>query len=215
MRITILCVFLWFSANVIFAQKKVSKIFELTSKEIVINTNGLDNLKLENSKTNNVEIILVAESYDDQLIEIKENSEEIIINFHFEGTETREVIFRKFITKRLQRADAVIKIPENKKISIVGQNIDIQSQNIKNELEVFIENGIVTLNKIKKNTKVKLYSGNVYAYSSELNLEILSNLGKIKIDDKMHKKKYRLDKKTNSKKLLISSIKANIFLTNN
>lgn len=207
--------FLLLLSNTLFSQKKVSKIFELTSKEIVINSIGLDNLKLENSENNFVEVTLVAESYDDQLIIVDENEQEILIKFHFEGTETREVIFRKFITKRLQRAEALVKIPKNIKVIITGQNVDIQSKNILNRLEVLIENGIIKLNSLKKDVTVKLYAGNVYANSKESDLDITSNLGKIKVDDKIYKEKFKRDKKSNSKKLLISSIKANIFLTNN
>ena len=207
--------FLLLLSNTLFSQKKVSKIFELTSKEIVINSIGLDNLKLENSENNFVEVTLLAESYDDQLIIIDENEQESLIKFHFEGTQTREVVFRKFITKRLQRAEAVVKIPKNVKVIITGQNVDIQSNNILNKLEVLIENGIIKLNSLKKDATVKLYAGNVYANSKESDLDISSNLGKIKVDDKIYKEKFKRDKKSNTIKLLISSVKANIFLTNN
>lgn len=215
MRIFALYILLFLVSVKAFSQKKLSKIFELTSNEIVLNTAGLDNIKVENSNNNNVEIILTAESYNDQLISVKENTEEANISFYFEGTETREVVFRKFITKRLQRAEATVKIPKNTKVTIVGQNVDIESNSIKNPIEIYIDNGIVKLNTIKENSTVKLYSGNIYVKYKDFNVNIKSSLGKIKIDDKVYKKKFVKNVKSNNKLLLISSIKANIVLTNN
>ena len=195
-----------------FSQKKVSKRFELQTKEIAIQTNGLDNLVIENSNSKFVEVILFAESYDDQLIKIKEKEPETRISFYFEGSETREVIFRKFITKRLQRAEAIIKIPKNKAVSIYGQNVDIQSKNCSNTLSIFIENGIVKLNKIQKNTIVKLYAGNVFASSKNFNLNVKTNLGKLRVNDKSYKESFIKQSNSTLKELKIESIKANIFL---
>lgn len=195
------------------SQKKIVKKFETETKEIHIYTAGLDDVVLENSSTNFIEIDLVAESYDHQTIEIKEDKTEVNVNFYFEGTETREVIFRKFITKRLQRASAIVKIPKGKKVTVFGENIDIQAKDLRNELSIYIDNGIVKLNQIQAETNLKLYSGNVYASTKNTNLVIKSNKGKIKVDDKYYQTKHQFNLKKNIKKLKITSIKANIYLT--
>ena len=196
----------------IFSQKKVSKIFQTTSNEINIYTAGLDNLVLENSTSDFVEVYLVAESYDSQLIKIEDKNKQVNIKFDFEGTETREVIFRKYITKRLQRANAVVKVPKGKKVFIFGENIDIESKNHQNELAIYIENGIVKLNKIGANTILKLYSGNVYAAAKNINIYVKSSLGKIEVDDKIYKKEFIQNFENHQHKLKIITSKGNVFL---
>ena len=202
--------FLCFSVS--FSQKKVMKKFQTAADEITVYTAGLDNLVLENSTSEFIEVFLYAESYDDQLIKIEEKSKELFIKFHFEGTETREVVFRKFITKRLQRANAIVKIPTGKKVYIFGENVDIESKSHQNELAIYIENGIVKLNKIEAKTILKLYSGNVYATVTNTNLEINSKDGKIKFDDVFYEKKYQQKSEKNELQLSIISMKGNVFL---
>ncbi len=203
--------FLFFSVS--FSQKKVMKKFQTAADEITIYTAGLDNLVLENSTSEFIEVFLYAESYDDQLIKIEEKNKELFIKFHFEGTETREVVFRKFITKRLQRANAIVKIPTGKKVFIFGENVDIESKNHQNELAIYIENGIIKLHEIAANTTLKLYSGNVYATVKNTNLEINSKDGKIKVDDVFYEKTHENKLLENTKSFSITSLKANIFLT--
>lgn len=196
-----------------FSQKKVSKTFETSSKEINVFTAGLDNLIIENTTSNFIEVILTADSYDEQLIDIKNKTKEVNIRFSFKGAETREVIFRKYITRRLQRANAVIKIPANKIVYIFGENVDVETKSIQNDLAIFIENGIVKLNNIKAKTTLKLYSGNVYATLKNTIVDVKSANGKIKVNDYEKQKEYKKRPKFISNQLTISSIKANLFLT--
>jgi len=201
-------------SNLLFSQKKVVKKLQTTANEITIYTAGLDNLVLENSDSGFLEVYLYAEDYDDQLIKIANTNKEVKINFEFKGTQTREVVFRKFITKRLQRANAVVKIPKGKKVFIFGENVDIESKNHQNELAIYIENGIVKLNEIEANTILKLYSGNVYASVKNTNLELSSKDGKIKVDDILYHKNHQKKLIENIKEFKVSTLKANIFLTN-
>lgn len=207
------CLFLLLFSTIILSQKKIYKTYETNLKELNINSSGLDDLILINSDSKFVKVYLEAEEYDEQLIKFDEKNESLEISFYFEGRETREVIFRKYITKRLQRANAIIEIPENMKVSVFGENVDIESKNLKSELLISIDNGIVKLNTILKNTSVKLYAGNVYGNKQNNNISVLSNLGKIEIDGAQFVKKFRSDKNSSINKLLIESIKANIFLT--
>jgi hypothetical protein len=201
------------SQTLCFSQKKVLKKLQTNADEINIYTKGLDNIILENSSTGFLEIALQAESYDDQLIKIEQQPSKINVKFDFEGTQTREVIFRKFITKRLQRASAIVKIPKNKKVYIFGENVDIESVNYNNDLAIYIDNGIVKLNTIQSNVILKLYSGNVYAKVKSANINVISNTGKIEIDDVLYQKKYNKVIESKLKEVSITSIKANIFLT--
>ncbi len=212
MRKFFLFIFITFQ-TLCFSQKKVLKKLQTNADEINIYTKGLDNIILENSTTGFLEVALQAESYDDQLIKIEQQPKKINVGFDFEGTETREVIFRKFITKRLQRASAIVKIPKNKKVYIFGENVDIESVNYNNDLAIYIDNGIVKLNTVESNVILKLYSGNVYAKVKSTNIDVISNTGKIEIDDVLYKKKYNKVIESNLKEVSITSIKANIFLT--
>lgn len=212
MRKFFLFIFITFQ-TLCFSQKKVLKKLQTNADEINIYTKGLDNIILENSTTGFLEVALQAESYDDQLIKIEQQPKKINVGFDFEGTETREVIFRKFITKRLQRAFAIVKIPKNKKVYIFGENVDIESVNYNNDLAIYIDNGIVKLNTVQSNVILKLYSGNVYAKVKSTNIDVISNTGKIEIDDVLYQKKYNKVIESNLKEVSITSIKANIFLT--
>lgn len=211
MRIGFVSFFLLISITS-FSQKKVSKIFETTSKEINIYTAGLDNLVVQDSNSDFVEVYLIAESYDEQLIKVENTDKTVTIKFDFEGTETREVVFRKFITKRLQRANAVVKIPKNKMVYIFGDNVDIESKSIQNNLAIYIENGIIKLNNINADVTLKLYSGNVYASTKNTMVDVVSNIGKIKVSDVLQEGNYKKTPKNSKSKLEIATIKANIFI---
>lgn len=206
--------FFLINSVVLFAQKKVSKQFQTLTNEVNIYTAGLDNLVIENSNSEFVEVYLYAESYDNQLIKIEEDTKEVNIKFAFEGAETREVIFRKFITKRLQRANAIVKVPKGKKVFVFGENIDLESKNFTDDLAIYIENGIVKLNKIKANTTLNLYSGNVYASIKNSNIDVNSGTGEIKVDSIFYRKKYQKVSLKNKNDFKVLTIKANIFLTN-
>ncbi len=195
-----------------FSQKKVVVKFESKLTDISIFTEGLDDFVLENSTSGFIEIILFAENSNQQHILFEEKNNEIQIAFKLDKIQEKEIIFRKFITERLQRANAIIKIPNGKTVIIFGDNIDVETKNFKNDLEIYIENGIVKLNTIQANTNIKLYSGNVYAIHKDLNIDVISRAGKIKIDSILYDKKYQKKSKEYSKRLKIISIKANIFL---
>lgn len=195
-----------------FSQKKVLKKFQTDLNQLEISTLGLDHLMLQNSNSDFIEITLLAEDYDDQIIKTENINNVVTINFEFKGTETREVIFRKFITRRLQRANAIIKIPKGKKVTAFGENIDIESKNCKNDLAIYIDNGIIKLNTVKENTAVKLYSGNVYANIKNTNISVISTKGKIKIDENFVNEKYQKNKVNFKNTFQVNSIKANIFL---
>lgn len=213
MKKKIALIFLIILPSLIFSQKKVSKIFDTSSKEINIYTAGLDNIILENSSSNFVEVLLDAESYDKQLIDIEDSNNIVNIKFEFEGTETREVIFRKFIIKRLQRASAIVKVPKDKKVYIFGENVDITAKDVKSKVSIYIDNGIVKLNEIKSKTIVKLYSGNLYASIKNANIKAITKTGIIQVDSVNYTKKIQKYFNENSTELSIETIKANIFLT--
>lgn len=195
-----------------FSQKKAVKNFTAESNKVIIDTEGLDDFVLENSTSNFIEVILYAENPNKQHILIDTKTYETNIAFKLPIPLEKEIIFRKFITERLERAKAVIRIPINKQVIIFGDNIDVMSKSCKNNLEIYLENGIVKFNGVHGNVLLKLYSGNVYASLKKSTINIVSNYGTIKVDEETYQKKYANSLKTHTLNFTANSLKANFFI---
>ena len=196
-----------------FSQKKIIKKVTSTTKEIAIFTKGLDDLVLENSTSEFIEILLYAEDPNKQHIVIQEKSIKTDIKFKIPVFKSEEAVFRKYITKRLKRASVIIKIPKNKEVSIFGEHINISSKSYNGNLTVLIEKGIVKLDTIQQNVVLKMYEGNLFGVLKQSNLTITSKIGKIKIDTVFYKKKYEENRMDTGKEISITTLKGNIFLT--
>jgi hypothetical protein len=196
-----------------FSQKKIIKKFTTNTKEIAIFTKGLDDLVLENSTSEFIEILLYAEDPNKQHIVIEEKSTETDIKFKIPVFKSEDAVFRKYITKRLKRASVTIKIPKKKEVSIFGEHINISSKSYNGNLNVLIEKGIVKLDTIQQNLVLKMYEGNLFGVLKKSNLTIASKIGKIKIDAVFYKKKYKENRMDTSKEIAITTLKGNIFLT--
>ena len=196
-----------------FSQKKIIKKLTTNTKEIAIFTKGLDDLVLENSTSEFIEILLYAEDTNKQHIVIEEKSTKTDIKFKIPVFKSEDAVFRKFITKRLKRASVTIKIPKNKEVSIFGEHINISSKSYNGNLNVLIEKGIVKLDTIQQNMVLKMYEGNLFGVLKQSNLTIASKIGKIKIDAVFYKKKYKENRMDTDKEISITTLKGNIFLT--
>ena len=196
-----------------FSQKKIIKKFTTNIKEIAIFTKGLDDLVLENSTSEFIEILLYAEDPNKQHIVIEEKSTKTDIKFKIPVFKSEDAVFRKYITKRLKRASVTIKIPKNKEVSIFGEHINISSKSYNGNLTVLIEKGIVKLDTIQQNAVLKMYEGNLFGVLKQSNLTITSKIGKIKIDTVFYKKKYEENRMDTGKEISITTLKGNIFLT--
>ena len=196
-----------------FSQKKIIKKLTTNTKEIAIFTKGLDDLVLENSTSEFIEILLYAEDPNKQHIVIEEKSTKTDIKFKIPVFKSEDAVFRKYITKRLKRASVTIKIPKNKEVSIFGEHINISSKSYNGNLNVLIEKGIVKLDTIQQNLVLKMYEGNLFGVLKKSNLTIASKIGKIKIDAVFYKKKYEENRTYTSKEIAITTLKGNIFLT--
>lgn len=196
-----------------FSQKKVVKDIETSQKEIEISTVGLDDLVLENSNSKFVEVILFAENMHEQEIIINEENDKVSIQFQLDSLIIEETVFRKFITKRLQRAYAIVKIPKGKNLTIYGENHSIESKNFWGDLTIYIEKGIVKLNTIQSNTVVKMYAGTIYATAKNKNITLHSNIGNITVDNVIYQKDFQKKISDTSQLLSINTIKGIIFIS--
>ncbi|ARV15449.1 hypothetical protein [Polaribacter sp. SA4-12] len=200
-------------STAILSQKKVVKKFETQSKEIEISTLGLDDFVIENSASNFIEITLFAENIEEQHILYKEEFNLVKIQFEIPDNKIEDRVFRKFITKRLHRASAIIKVPKNKVIAVFGDEINVESKSYKGDLKIFIENGILKLHTIYANLQVKMYTGNLYAKLNNGKIDVVSKTGKIKINGILVEKLDQKKEEKLEKEISIHSLNANIFLT--
>ncbi|WP_218598140.1 hypothetical protein [Polaribacter sp. NJDZ03] len=211
-QLKIVFFFLLISAPVL-SQKKVVKKFETQLKAIEISTHGLDSFVIENSESNFVEVYLIAENIAEQHIIYKEEFNTLKIQFEIPESLPADKVFRKFITERLQRASVVLKIPSNKEVTVFGDEINIEAKSYKGGLNIFIEKGILKLHTIFANLEVRMYAGSLYATLNNTNINVVSKAGKLKINDVLVDKTYQKRVEKSDKKVLVNSIKANIFLT--
>ena len=208
----LLVFFLCFS-TLLFSQKKAIKKFTTTAKKLHISTKGLDELVLENSNSEFIEILLYAENPNKQHIIVEEKNSEIEIRFKIPVFKSEEAVFRKYITKRLKRARATVKLPKNIELTVYGESIHITSKSYDGDIRIFIENGMVRLDTIQQNLALKMYAGNLYGVLKKTNLKIISKVGEIQVDAVSHLKNYQEKEISTLKEVSIITIKGNIFLT--
>lgn len=203
-----------FTSLTFLAQEKLIKKSTFQSKEVEIITDGLDDIVIENSLKNQIEVALLDENPNTHTIFIEEQDGVLKVSFKLNFKTYKEEVFRKYITNRLQRATAIIKIPNNKKVNIYGKTIDITSKSYEGDLKIYIDKGNVRLNEVKGNTLVKLFLGNVYGKlrkTTTINIE--TNNGEIHINKNSYSKQFYTKKGTkNICNFNVRSIKANVIL---
>jgi len=195
-----------------FSQESSVKIFTSDAKNVEIFTEKLDNITIITSNSEKFEVSLFNENNNSNNVVIDDEKEILKINFKLPTLKNPEGVFRKFITKRLNRAYGIIKIPKNKTVSIFGTHIDVISKSYKGDISIFIEHGIVRLNLVQKNAKVSVFQGTVYASVSKANINIKSNKGTIIVQGKKQVSPYRISFKNLSKKFVVNSINANVII---
>ena len=198
----------------LFSQEKTIKTTEIPSPSIEINTDGLDDIIIENTEDNQLKIILMDENPNSHRIFTEEENDVFKINFQLDFNTYKDEVFRKYITKRLQRASVVVKIPKNKDVIIYGKTIGVVSKSYYGNLAVYIDKGNVKLHQVQKNIAVKLFLGNVYAQlSSNNSIDVNTNKGQIVIDNKqIQHSVYKKQFETSSFNFEVKSINANVNL---
>jgi hypothetical protein len=202
-------------SSFIFSQEKLIKTREVQFNEIEINSDGLDNLVIENSLDNQISITLLDEQPNTHTIFFDDETNGILkVDFKLNFDVYKEQVFRKYITKRLQRAKAIIKIPKNKNVTIYGKTIGINSNSYKGDLKIYIDRGNVRLNRVNGNTLVALFLGNVYGQlRKNSNINIKTNKGDISINKTKYKGHlYKIFTKNAVSNFKVRSINANVFL---
>tara|TARA_B110000090_G_scaffold171452_1_gene191518 strand:- start:301 stop:957 length:657 start_codon:yes stop_codon:yes gene_type:complete len=204
---------LLFLSQIICAQKKVIKKVQTNATRVEISTVGLDDFVLENSNSDFLEIYLIAENPSKQHIVYTASEATANIEFRIPAMVSEEPVFRKFITKRLQRASAIIKIPKNKAVIVFGEEINISAKSYGGPLDIYIEKGLIELDTIQENTKIKLYEGRVFATLEATNIDVASTRGTIAINKEIQQESFYKKATKAPINFTIVTTKGNIFLT--
>jgi hypothetical protein len=199
----------------VFSQKIALKKLETNLKNIEITSIGLDDLVIENSVSNTFEIVLYSDDAEKHHIVIEEKHNRIYISFEAKEFQENTEPVMKPITERLKRANAVLKIPKHRNVNLFGLNNNISAINFIGDLSISIDNGIIKLGEIQNHIAIKLYAGNVFAFAENTNINVISSLGKIKVDEHFYEKKFSLKDDKFSKHLIVNTIKAHTFLQTN
>lgn len=199
------------SVQFLYCQEKIIQKRKMLVNELEVVTYGLDDIVIENSKSNELEVILLDENPHTHNILFKKEGEVLTIAFELNIPTLKNEVFRKYITRRLERARAVIKVPKNKHINIHGKTIGVNSKSYAGDLDVYIERGNIKLNIIERNVNVRLFQGNVFAkITSKSTLDLKTNNGTIFINGEKKESPFSQENLSTSKKLTINSIHANI-----
>jgi hypothetical protein len=94
---------------------------ESETRESEISTFGLDDIEIQKSDSNFIEIFLYDEEQNAYNIFTVEEDRVLKIEYRKQVLEPE--IFRKYITKRLNLANSIIKITINKTVMILGNHI--------------------------------------------------------------------------------------------
>ena len=214
MRTFISIVFLLVSTTLI-AQQKVVRTIQSDATDIYISIEGIDNLKIQESENNSIEMTLldmnelgVIESFS-----CEEKSCVLKVKAVIKQTHAINDKIHQFPLAPPSNVTAVVKIPKHKKVIIEGAMVDIQSKGYEGSLQVQIDKGNIRLEKTKGDIHLEVFSGVIYAtVSKETTLDIQTRKGRISIDKKRVKSPYKKNGKA-QKQFVVRSINANVVLT--
>jgi len=198
------------SSQLLFSQEKVVQRRSMTAHELEVLTYGLDDIVIESSENNELEVILFDENPHTHNILFNEKGEILKVSFELKIPPLQDEVFRKYITRRLERARVVIKVPKNKHITVHGKTIGVTSKSYLGDLDVYIERGNVKLNTILGNSKVYLFQGNVFADTFKADLSLTTTKGVILVNDEKKVSPFQGQYPPSLKSFTVNSIHANI-----
>ncbi|WGH74372.1 hypothetical protein P8625_09625 [Tenacibaculum tangerinum] len=205
--------FFLISSSFLFCQEKIVQKRNIEANELQIVTYGLDDIVIENSEGNELEVALLDENPHTHNIFLTQEGKVLKVTFELETLPFQNKVFRKYITKRLERARAVIKVPKNKHVTIHGRAIGITSKSYHGDISIYIERGNIELNTVEGNLHVSLFQGNVFAQAtSKSKLHLKTNNGTILINGEKKISPFLKEKPYASETLTINSIHANIHI---
>ncbi len=196
------------------AQQKIVKTIESDAPYVEVKTEGIDNLIIEESETNELEMIILDADGLGFIESFSCNDYNCVLSIKTElkGTDDINNKINQFPLAPPTNVSAIIKIPKNKKVTIFGETIDIQTSGYDGILRILIDKGNVRIEGIKGITEVTLFTGTVFATVDDSSLDIKTRKGKISLNEEIVKSPYR-KKEKKKKRLVVKSVNANVVLT--
>ena len=213
MKYRILWVY-FFMVTTGFAQQKIVKSVASDAPYVEVKTDGIDTIEIQESDSNQLEMIIS----DADGLGVVENFScndyncvlSIKTELRVDNPQTNKI--NQFPLPPPSNVSAVVKIPRNKKVTIYGQMIDVQTQGYDGILRILIDRGNVHIGAIKGITEVDLFAGTVYAQVNEHAWDIRSRKGTVTYNKEIQKSPFKRKRKK-AHKLLVKSVNANVVLT--
>jgi hypothetical protein len=195
-------------------QQKITRKIKSDAPYVEVKTEGIDNLIIQESEADELEMII---SDADGLGVIQDfvcNDFNCVLSIKTElkGTNDINNKINQLPIAPPTNVTAIVKIPKNKKVTVYGGTIDVQTDGYQGILRILIDKGNVRIKGIKGITEVNLFAGAVFANINENSLNIKTRKGSISVNNEMQKSPYR-KKKKKSHLLVVKSINANVVLT--
>ncbi|MFY0602524.1 MAG: hypothetical protein JXQ93_01135 [Flavobacteriaceae bacterium] len=207
--------FLFLFPIILNAQQKITRVIKSEARHIDIYLDGIDNLKIEESNTNAIEMIVL----DQNELGVFENfscenkSCVLKIKSELKGTNDINNKINQFPIPPPSNVSVSIKVPKNKTVTIHADMIDIQSNGYQGVLKMIVGKGNLSISVIKGIVELALFSGMIYVTTlKDIALELTTRKGKILLNGKKVKSQYKKPG-SNLKKLTIKSINGNVMLT--
>jgi len=197
-----------------FAQQKIVKTVESDAPYVEIKTDGIDNLVIEESESDQLEMIISDADGLGVLEDFSCNDYNCVLSIKtqlkIDNPNTNKI--NQFPIPPPSNVSAVVKIPKSKKVTVFGEMIDIQTEGYDGILRILIDKGNVRIKGVKGITEVDLFAGTVFAAVDQNALDIKTRKGRITLNQELQKSPFR--KKTKkAHKLVVKSINANVVLT--
>ena len=209
-----LSIILFFCSCYAIGQQKMVKTIKSDAPYVEVKTDGIDNLIIEESETDELEMIILDKDGLGFVENFSCNDFNCVLNIKTElkidHLDTSKVNF--ISTTPETNVRAVVKIPKGKKVTIYGETIDIQTKGYQGILRILIDSGNVRVKAIKGITEVSLFTGTVYASVADNALDIRTRKGTISYNEEAQKSPYK-KKKKKAHLLAVKSIHGNVILT--
>lgn len=212
-KTSFLWVLLLFSI-VMFSQQKITKKIQSDAPYVEVRTDGIDNLVIEESETNELEMIISDVDGLGVIDDFSCNDYNCVLSIktdlRIDNPQTNKI--NMFPLAPPSNVSAVVKIPKNKKVTVFGETIDIQTQGYDGILAILIDKGNVRVKGIKGILEVDLFTGTVFATIENEALDIRTRKGTVTVNEKVQKSPYKRKIKK-AHKFIVKSINANVVLT--
>lgn len=198
----------------ISAQQKISKRIKSDANYVEIRTNGIDNLIIQETDSDELEMTITDQDglgvLDDFSCTEGRCVVQIKTELKIEHPNTNKI--NQFPVQPPSNVSAVVKIPKKRKVTVFGDEIDIQTKGYQGTLLILIEKGSIKIDQVKGITDIELNSGSVYANVNKNQLDIKTRKGSILLNDSVQKSPLRRKRK-NSHRFVVKSVNANVVLT--